>query len=97
VNIVPSGSTIALNPDVYGVPAGSPLQAQVGDLVSWNNQTEVDEQIVVSGETLDVRPWSSTTAYQIQNPTNQPRPYTITYTCTPKQGTAVNGTINVTA
>ena len=94
INIVPSGGSISLNPDVFGAAPGSPLQAQVGDLVSWNNQTNDDQRIVVSGETLDAAPWKSTTAYQIQNPNKTPTPYTINYTCSNKQGTQT-GLINV--
>ena len=77
INIVPSGSGLQFNPDVYGCDPGSPLQAQKGDLVSWNNQTNDKHQIIVGTETFDVDPWSSTTAYQVQTAA----PATITYTC----------------
>ena len=77
INIVPSEEKgVAFNPDVYGCAAGSPLQAQLGDLVSWNNQTDSAHKIVIEGETLDVDPWSSTTAFEIQNATTP-----IIYTC----------------
>ena len=76
INIVPSKEGVSFNPDVYGCQPGAPLQAQVGDLVSWNNQTESKHQIAVEGETFDVDPWSSTTAFQIQNATTP-----IVYTC----------------
>ena len=96
INIVPSGGSVALNPDVWGVQPGSPLQAQVGDIVSWNNQTDDAHQISVSGETLNVGPWRSTTGYVIQNPQKNKPPYTITYTCSAGAG-SVKGTINVIA
>ena len=86
INVVPSDGGISLNPDVWGVDAGAPLQAEVGDLVSWNNQTDGDSQIVVSGETLDAKAWQSTTAHEIQNPNNIPTPYSITYTCSSVSG-----------
>lgn len=76
INIVPSGNSVQFNPDVYDCAPGSPLQAQKGDLVSWNNQTDNPHQIVIEGETFDVQPWSSTTAFLIQT-TSSP----ITYTC----------------
>ena len=96
INIVPSGDTVAFNADVYGTEPGSPLQAEVGDLVSWANETDSDRTITVSGETFDVRAWSSTDAYQIQNTDGTPTPYTITYTCTAGSATAT-GQIDVIA
>jgi hypothetical protein len=86
INIVPSGSGVELNPDVWGATPGAPLQAQVGDLVSWSNQTDDAHQISISGETLDSKAWGSTSAYQIQNPNNTPIPFTIAYTCSTAQG-----------
>jgi hypothetical protein len=93
INIVPSGSSVAFNPDVFGVAPGSPLQAQVNDLICWNNQTESAQQVVVSNvvsglpdETFDADSWKSTTAYQIQNPKKAPFPYTIDYTCAGQTG-----------
>lgn len=35
------------NPDVFGTGPGEPLKAQLGDLVSWNNQTNDTHQIAV--------------------------------------------------
>lgn len=35
------------NPDVFGTGPGEPLKAQLGDLVSWNNQTGDAHQIAV--------------------------------------------------
>jgi hypothetical protein len=96
INIEPSGDGVSLNPDVYGALPGTPLQAEVGDLVSWNNQTDDDHQISVSGETLDAKAWKSTTAYQVQVPTGTVFPYPLKYTCSTKQGDQ-NGLINVTA
>lgn len=86
IDIVPSGDGVSLNPDVFGALPGSPLQAAVGDLVSWNNQTDDDRQIIVSGETLEAKAWQSTSAYQIQNPSGTKIPYPIDYTCSTKQG-----------
>jgi len=81
INIVSSASGVAFNPDVFGVAPGSPLQAQKGDLVCWNNQTDNPHQLVVgsgdTAETFDVTPWSSTNAYLIQTAA----PATITYSC----------------
>ncbi|MGH9139815.1 MAG: hypothetical protein ACRD3J_03420 [Thermoanaerobaculia bacterium] len=94
IDIVPSGNTISLNPDVFGAQPGTPLQAQVGDLVSWNNQTDNTQTVSVSGETLVAATFKSTTAYQIQNPNKNLKTYTITYTVTGKQGTQ-NGLITV--
>lgn len=94
INIVPSGNGVSLDPDVFGAQPGTPLQAQVGDLVSWNNQTNDSHRITVSGETLDAAAWKSTTAYTIQNPAKTPTPYTITYTCSTAQGDQ-DGQINV--
>lgn len=79
INIVPSKSGgVAFNPDVFGTEPGSALQAQNGDLVCWNNQTDNPHQIVIGTETFEVEPWSSTTAFEIQNAT---APATISYTC----------------
>ena len=77
INIVPSDTGVSFNPDVYGCAPGAPLQAQKGDLVCWNNQTDDKHQIVVETETFDVKPWSSTNAFQIQTAA----PATITYSC----------------
>ncbi len=77
INIVPSEKGVQFDPDVYGYAPGSPLKAQKGDLVSWNNQTDNKHQIVIGTETLDCDPWSSTTAYQVQTAA----PAKITYTC----------------
>ncbi len=96
INIVPAGDGVALNPDVYGALPGSPLQAQVGDLVSWSNRTDGEHQIAVSGETFDAKPWNSTDSYEIQNPNNIPIPYTINYTCSTDAGDQ-SGLIDVVA
>ena len=54
-------------PDVY-VPPGTPpkanLQAQVGDLVSWNNQTQQEHEIWQTGAgrlTEQINPFRSST------------------------------------
>jgi hypothetical protein len=96
INIVPAGDGVSLNPDVWEVKPGAALQAQVGDLVNWNNQTDEPRQISVSGETLDAKAWDSTNAYQIQNPDKKKFPYTITYTCSTAQGSQ-SGDITVIA
>lgn len=77
INIVPSPEGVQFNPDVYECPPGAPLQAQEGDLVSWNNQTDAPHQIDIGGEKFEVQPWRSTTAYLIQTAA----PATIQYTC----------------
>lgn len=45
------GAPAKFNPDVYGAEPGSPLQAQSGDLVSWNNQTADPHEIWVNDTT----------------------------------------------
>ena len=97
IKIVPSGNTVAFDPDVYGVEPGSPLQASVGDLIAWNNETDDARTISISGETLEVDAWKSTSAYEIQNPNNTPVPYTIDYTCTVPNEDDSNGAIDVVA
>jgi hypothetical protein len=94
IDIVPSGNSVSLNPDIFGTQPGSPLQAQVGDLVSWNNQTDNTQTVLVSGEKLVAATFKSTTGYQIQNPNKTPTPYQINYTVSGNQG-VVNGLINV--
>lgn len=65
INIVPRGKGVQFNPDVDGAEPGKPLKAQIGDLVSWNNQTDAHHQIVIEGEKFPVKPWSSTDAFEI--------------------------------
>jgi len=92
IDIVPTSGGVQFNPDVYGVAAGSPLQAQKGDLVSWNNQTETDHTIVVNvtpAQTFTAKSWKSTDAYQITNAAGTD----VTYTCDGNQ----IGTIKVIA
>jgi plastocyanin len=93
IDIVPaSGGGVQFNPDVYGVAAGSPLQAQKGDLVSWNNQTDNDHTIVVNvspTQTFTAKSWKSTDAYQITNAAGT----SVTYTCDGNE----TGTIDVVA
>jgi hypothetical protein len=96
ITIVPDGDGVSLNPEVWAAEPGMPLLAEVGDLVAWNNQTNDDHLISISGETFDAKAWKSTTAYEIQNPTGIPIPYTITYTCSTALGDQ-NGSIDVTA
>jgi plastocyanin len=71
-------------PDVFGTSTGQPLQAQVGDLVSWNNQTADKHQIQVkvtpaftTKEILAGKP--STPGYVVQAAN---KGTTITYVCT---------------
>ena len=40
----------SFDPDVYGTGPGQPLQAQLGDLVSWNNQTGEAHQICLADQ-----------------------------------------------
>jgi plastocyanin len=92
IDIVPSNGGLAFNPDVYGVAPGSPLQAQTGDLVSWNNQTGDEHTIVVNvspAETFTAKPWKSTDAYEVQ----VTAPATVTYTA----DDTYSGTIDVIA
>src|SRR5258708_16451780 len=80
INIVPASGGVQFNPDVFGVAPGSPLQAQTGDLVSWNNQTDNDHTIVVNvtpAQTFTAKSWSSTDAYLITNAAST----AVTYTC----------------
>ncbi|MGH9422408.1 MAG: hypothetical protein ACRD3J_20695 [Thermoanaerobaculia bacterium] len=86
VNIVPSGNFVSLNPDVSGAKPNAPLQARIGDFVTWNNQTDGPQQVAVMGETLDAAPSESTTIYQIENTDKFPPPYTIEYHVNGKQG-----------
>lgn len=95
INAVEGGG-VSLNPDVWDVQPGAPLQAEVGDLVSWSNNTNDDHQIVIEGETFDAKPWKSTDAFEIQNPNAIPTPYTISYTCSTAEGDQT-GLIDVTA
>jgi plastocyanin len=92
-----SGNSVVFDPDIYGVPPGSPLQAAVGDLVCWDNQTDAAHTLTVSGETLEAGAWKSTNAFQIQNPDNTPIPFTITYTCTVPDQPDATGQIEVIA
>ena len=92
INIVPAsgGSGVQFNPDVFGTAPGSPLQAQKGDLVSWNNQTDNDHTIVVNvtpAQTFTANSWKSTDAYLITNAAGT----SVTYTCDNNE----TGTINV--
>jgi len=79
VNIDPTSDpdVSQFNPDIFGVPAGSPLQAQKNDLVSWNNRTPTDHNLKVGAEQFPVSPKKSTTAYQVRDAAG----VTITYTC----------------
>src|ERR1044071_5388979 len=46
INIVRAGDGVRFEADVFGIEPGQPLKAVTGDLVSWNNQTQ-DTQVVV--------------------------------------------------
>ena len=80
--------------DVFGIDPGQPLKAQITDLVSWNNQTNVTHQIQVNDPrglakftTKEIEAGkSSTPGYALQaedkdNPNQQ-----ITYICTKHAG-----------
>ncbi|HUP61289.1 MAG TPA: hypothetical protein VNA69_12800 [Thermoanaerobaculia bacterium] len=45
--IMIKGSPASFDPDHFGYAPGEPLRAQIGDLVSWNNQTSDVHQIAV--------------------------------------------------
>jgi plastocyanin len=92
------------NPDVFGTNSGEPLKAQLGDLVSWNNQTSVTHRIAVTkaGGTTTFLPdeikdsMSSTPGYVTQS--SDVVSGTISYHCTLhlKDGNPTeNGTITV--
>jgi plastocyanin len=53
VKIVQAGDAAAFVPDLQGAKAGDPLQAEVGDNVSWGNLTEETHQ-----------PWKTDESYQ---------------------------------
>jgi plastocyanin len=82
------------NPDVYGTNPGEPLKAQLGDLVSWNNQTTQPHQIRV-GPLFTTDPIeagkSSTPGWVVELPPKPGDP--ITYVCTKHNGES--GTITV--
>jgi len=93
VNIDPTSDpdVSQFTPDVWEGKPGAPLQAQTGDLVSWNNRTPSDHNLQVGAEQFPVSPKKSTTAYQIRDKA----PVTITYTCALHPGE--KGTIEVVA
>ena len=47
-SVMMKGTPASFDPDVFGTGAGEPLKAQIGDLVSWNNQTSAKHQIAVT-------------------------------------------------
>ena len=47
ITIVAGTPYASFVPDVYGSPPA--LQAQIGDVVSWNNQTDQEHQIYQTG------------------------------------------------
>ena len=49
-SIMIKGCPAGFDPDVYGTDPGQPLKAQIGDLVSWNNQTGEAHQICLTDE-----------------------------------------------
>jgi plastocyanin len=49
-SITITGCPASFDPDVYGTEPGQPLEAQLGDLVSWNNQTDEPHQIWLTDE-----------------------------------------------
>src|SRR5262245_19986798 len=95
ITIEPGDKGAKFVPDVYGSDPEKGLQAQNGDLVSWNNRTGDVHQIAIGGKAItdDIAAWSSSTpAYLIQGQTVGA---TITYTCTKHQNES--GTITVVA
>jgi len=67
ITIVPGTECASFVPDVYVPPGTEPniaLQAQVNDLVSWNNQTGQEHEIWETGGgqlTQQIDPWTSST------------------------------------
>lgn len=56
IKIVAADPCAQFEPDVYAppdTPAVRPLQAQLGDLVSWNNQTTEVHKIWLTNETYE--------------------------------------------
>jgi plastocyanin len=49
-SIIIKGHPAHFNPDVFGTDPGQPLKAQLGDLVSWNNQTGRAHQIELTDQ-----------------------------------------------
>ena len=96
INITGSAGQVQFTPDIFNAQPGAPLQAQNGDIVSWNNQTNDPHTLAVdtgaggTNEKLSVGPWSSTTGYVIQKGTRTP-PFTVSY----NDETGTTGTINV--
>jgi plastocyanin len=50
-SITINGKPASFDADVFGTDPGQPLKAQLGDLVSWNNQTGRAHQICLADET----------------------------------------------
>ena len=48
--LIKGSNPASFDPDVYGTDPGQPLKAQLGDLVSWNNQTRGTHQIWLTDE-----------------------------------------------
>lgn len=87
------------DPDVFGTDPGQPLKAEIGDLVSWNNQTSDVHQIEVKGSdgtttftTKEIAAFKpSSPGYVTQ--TTDVSSGTINYTCSKHAGE--NGKITV--
>ncbi|HYK02369.1 MAG TPA: hypothetical protein VE974_11475 [Thermoanaerobaculia bacterium] len=60
------GVPTQLNPDVFGIPPGQPLKAQIGDLVSWNNQSGYSCSIQMDSWSANhIPPFTSSPGYVI--------------------------------
>lgn len=71
--VLPNGTT-AFQPDVPGAQPGQPLGVNSGDLVTWNNTTNVAHLPVMTGPLCDPIP-----AGNVSDPIFQAK--TITYVC----------------
>lgn len=111
IQIVPGTKCASFVPDVYSPEPTSVLQAQLADLVSWNNQTDQQHWIWLTDETYSpqrpltdaIPPFhSSQPGYVIQQTdvfpattTPPPPPQTVYYYCSIHPDE--HGTINVVA
>lgn len=59
------GVPTQLNPDVFGIAPGEPLKAQIGDLVSWNNQSWFHCSIQMDTFLAHIEPFTSSPGYVV--------------------------------
>lgn len=92
ITIVPGETHATFIPDVYTPPGTTPavnLQAQVGDLVSWNNQTAQEHEIWQTGGgqlTRQIDAGGSSTPGYIVALTGTAKTGTIDYYCSIHEG-----------